>query len=99
MRATDEPMIDVWVTKYALTSGIKKMQVRICEGIDENMVATIGSFSLPAQHFHVEGRDWHRTHEGAIAKAEEMRLKKIATLQRQIGKLNKMNFRKEKADE
>ncbi|MFA5187135.1 MAG: hypothetical protein WC551_11685 [Patescibacteria group bacterium] len=37
-------------------------------------------------------RDWHLTPEAAIAKAEAMRVKKIAALQKQIKKLESMAF-------
>lgn len=43
-------------------------------------------------YYHEEGKEWHRTKESAIAKAEEMRKKKIASLQKQIKKLENINF-------
>jgi hypothetical protein len=36
--------------------------------------------------------DWHTTPEAAIARAEEMRTKKIASLKKQIAKLEAMTF-------
>ena len=47
--------------------------------------------SLPT-FFHGEGKEWHRTKEAAIAKAEEMRQKKIAGLKKQIERLEKLEF-------
>lgn len=47
-------------------------------------------------YYHGEGNDWHRTKESAIAKAEEMRKKKIASLKKQIEKLEKMEFKNNK---
>ena len=44
-------------------------------------------------YFHGEGREWHRTKESAIDKAEEMRKKKIETMKKQIEKLEKMEFK------
>lgn len=42
-------------------------------------------------YFH--GNEWHKSRESAIAKAEEMRKKKIASLKKQIEKLEKMEFK------
>lgn len=78
----------VWLTKYAQSSGVEK---RWCE-IDE----TSGT-AWPIENGKVniwrmaskEGRDWHRTRESAIARVEAMRVAKIASLEKQIGKLRK----------
>lgn len=77
----------VWVTKYALTSGIQEHDVEDDGG---NMVRVRGAQC--AQYFHGEGREWHRTCEGAIAKAREMRDAKIAALARQMEKLRAMDW-------
>lgn len=50
----------VYVTKYALTKGIEKREVRDCFDISPTMVASDGHFS---DHYH--GDDWHRTYECA----------------------------------
>ena len=42
--------------------------------------------------FYLDGEDFCYTHECAIWKAEEMRQKKIASLKKQIEKLEKMRF-------
>lgn len=43
-------------------------------------------------YYHGEGKEWHRTRESAVAKAEEMRCKKIDSLKKQIEKLEKKRF-------
>jgi hypothetical protein len=43
-------------------------------------------------YFHGEGRNWHRTPEGAKAKAEAMRKAKIASLKKQLAKLESLSF-------
>lgn len=78
--------MEVWITKYALTQGIFKLHV-IDAGND-----VVRSADNALEIFHKEGRDWHITKESAIARAEEMRQKKIASLARQITKLEKMDF-------
>lgn len=75
--------IRVWITKYALTEGIKVDDAELCEG-HETMI------SCGRCYFH--GNDWHRTPEAAILRAEEMRIKKIATVKKQLAKLEKMTF-------
>jgi hypothetical protein len=80
-----------YITKYALTNGIFKTDGEINENYPS-------MFSLPGTHhsFFNEGKEWHRTLEGAVARAEEMRVKKIASLKKQIAKLEKMTFDKVK---
>ena len=38
------------------------------------------------------GKDWHRTPEAALARAEEMRLAKIESLKKSIKKLEGLKF-------
>lgn len=80
------PTITAWITKYALTAGIKEMRVQHCISTSASMVGRNG------QYFHGEGKNWHRTEEGAIKRAEKMRIEKIASLRKQIAKLEKMKF-------
>lgn len=76
----------VWITNYALTKGILEKEATECGDGMINTGEKLGNF------FHGEGDEWHRTKESAIKKAEEMRLKKIASLKNQIVKLEKMKF-------
>ncbi len=78
-----------WISKYALTTGIFEVEVEDCFSIDPNMVAA-RTPDYPTQNFH-KG-DWHRTRDEAAAKAEQIRTKKIASLQSQIKKLEGMKF-------
>lgn len=78
----------VFITKYALTSGIQEKEVEQSE-INPSMVSTIGTWN---QNFHGEGKDWHRTREGAIARAKLMRDTKLKSLQKSIKKLTAMTF-------
>lgn len=77
----------VWISKYALSTGkVTQMKVRAC-GTYPEMVTAV-DFTL--QTFH--GQDWHLTKSAACAKAERMKLSKIASLKGQITKLEKMRF-------
>jgi len=79
----------VFITKYALTKGIYQVEAR-------RVVGTIDMLEIPtargtmSQYLH--GLDWHITHESAVMKAEAMRRKKIASLKKQLSKLEEMKF-------
>lgn len=77
----------VWISKYALTTGLFEMEVH---HMSEDGDSVYGNDMLQA--FHKEGKDWHKTKEEAILRAEELRKKKIESLQKQLKKLEKMTF-------
>ena len=82
----------VFVTKYALTSGIQEVEGEPWDNSPDMFceTRTSGQYS---SNFHGEGKEWHRTKEGASAKAEAMRTRKIASLKQQITKLQEMKFK------
>lgn len=77
----------VWISKYALTTGLYEVEVELSNTFPgmvyekKNMV-----------FYHGEGREWHRTKEGAVKRAEEMRIRKINSLKKQIKKIENMKF-------
>ena len=83
-----------WVTKYALTSGIHEVEGDDPASTDFPNMLTVRSKSEAGlqQHFHGEGRDWHRTHVAALGRAERMRTDKIHSLHRSIKKLEAIRF-------
>jgi hypothetical protein len=83
---TEREMITAWLTTYALTSGISVVKGEVCHDINSRMLA-YGPLSC------AHGNDWHRTPEAALARAEEMRLAKIASLKKSLGKLERMTFK------
>lgn len=82
--------IQAWVTKYALTHGIKRVDARVCSETMIEYKSSEGSFS---QYAH--GKDWHRDEASALARAEEMRKKKIASLRKSIARFEAMKFNDE----
>ena len=82
----------VWVTKYAMSG---KGMIP-CEEARTTSYADI--IAIPARDgkrnrdWHIHKPDWHTTPEAAISCAEEMRTKKIASLKKQIAKLEAMTF-------
>jgi len=77
-----------WVTKYALTEGVLKMQVEDCFHISPDMVTKVGG----SYRAHYHGKDWHRSHEAAIERAKEMQAAKLASLDKQRERIAKLSF-------
>ena len=78
----------VWISSYALSSGIKESEAELCH--TPGMIKEVGvSFGL---YHHGEGKEWHRTKQGACLRAEEMRTAKLASLRKQITKLERLSF-------
>ena len=81
----------VYITKYALIFGIMEVEAEQLKNYP-NTVAYRANGSLLEQWFHGEGREWHRTKEAALDRANAMRLAEIAALKKQIVKLEKLTF-------
>lgn len=76
----------VWITKYALTTGIFMAEV------EETHTPTMVSDKMNSYHSRYHKPDWHLTEAEAIEQAEKMVLRKIKSVQKQLDKLNKMTF-------
>jgi len=78
----------VFITKYALTSGIMecemdvKMETKSCYGKPEGFAFATGFY----------GTDFHLTKEDAIKDCEKRKEKKILSLEKQIVKIKKLSF-------
>lgn len=81
----EEKIITAFVTKYALTRGIVEISSRLRVGSD--LITTNEEYP---QYLH-KG-DWFSTEEEAKVDAENRRKKKIASLKKQIEKLEKLKF-------
>ena len=85
----------VWITKYALTQGIEEIdsnQVKEFEMTDTGYLCFRRNEKYSFATEIYSQKEWYRTKESAIKKAEEMRKKKIASLKKQIEKLEEMRF-------
>jgi hypothetical protein len=80
----------VWITKYALTQGILEKEVQIANTCSD-LVNVVGE-SL--ETYYGKDREWHLSKDGAINKAEKMRVSKINSLKEQIAKLERLDFNK-----
>ena len=75
-------------TKYAMTKGIEQIDGEV-NGINRNCVEyKIDNYTL---YLWGEEKDWHRSLESATKRAEEMRLKKISSLEKLLDKFKKMS--------
>ena len=82
-------MAKVFITKYALTAGIKEMEGEIFKSTYADNQYYVRDRSYM---FYYIGKDAFLDKSDALKKAEEMRKKKIASLKKQISKLEKMTF-------
>jgi hypothetical protein len=74
----------IWNSKYALTEGLIEQ-----DGEEAgNSMVEVG----PMQYLHGEGKEWHRTREAAVARAEAMRKAKIASVRKQLARLEALRF-------
>ena len=79
--------LDAYISKYALTAGIRTETVETCTSGSGAVFRVTPSWST----YYPKGT-WHRTREEAVAKAEAMRVKKIASLKKQIAALEVLKF-------
>ena len=76
--------MEMWISKYALSSEITKERGE-----------AKGEYFYPDDRKFVSfkiGKDAHETQEAAAVEAEKARLKKIASLKKQINKLERRKF-------
>lgn len=82
-------MATYWITKHALTDGVVKIDLPV-EPNDDGYVSYIQQ--SPRRHFFYGKKDWHRTADAAAKRADQMRSAKIASLRKQIEKLEALRF-------
>ncbi len=82
----------VYCSKYALTNGITQHELVRDEKDGCAVVKWDGG--LNGQNY-LWRNDWHYNLKDAIARAEEIRLAKIASVKKQLAKLEKLDFTKE----
>ncbi len=89
-----EKLIKIWVTKYALTSGIFEAMAEVEKNL-KGLARIPKNYktSESAQYFDVN--DWHLSEKEAFKRAEEMKVKKIVSLEKQVKKIKSLNFIKE----
>ncbi|HEU6436613.1 MAG TPA: hypothetical protein VE028_04115 [Nitratidesulfovibrio sp.] len=99
--------VKAYITKYALTKGIKVVEGEVLPGgllrVCDEMCGSHVSHHPLLNHWHAychgEGREWHRTWHGALRRAEKMRAAKIKRLRAMIAKVESMEFTVPKGSE
>ena len=81
----------VYITKYALTDGIIVAETADRAFEQSGMVVVQSKSGMNGKAMY-HGKDWHRTLEDAVAQCESMRQRKIASINKQIERLEKMKF-------
>jgi hypothetical protein len=80
--------IKAWITKQALTAGILLVNGTISQTTPSTFCYKVGHFD---DYAHGEGKDWHRTPESAITRAEVLRKAKIASIKKNLANWKKWN--------
>jgi len=80
----------VWITKYALSDGI--LEKDAAERRDDGTMITVPWKNGWNEVAYFHKNEWHDDKGTAIARAEGMRVSKIASLKKQIAKLEAMKF-------
>lgn len=81
-------MTKVYITKYALTYGVFAVEGSLFA--DDTAVRYKRAEGYFVKHAH--GKDFHLTEEGALARAEEMRIAKLKSLDKQMKKVSAIKF-------
>ena len=78
-------------TKYALSEGIVEIDDSLCRLSTSGNYVVVSMNGGYQQCFSI-GRDMHNNKQDAIKRANEMRERKIASVKKQLLKLEKMSF-------
>ncbi|MEZ3498998.1 hypothetical protein [Pantoea sp. KPR_PJ] len=80
-------MKTAYITKYALTFGIYSTKGEVSGDMFIQKARENGRLG---QYFH--GYEWHLSKEEALAHAEEMRIRKLTSLDKQAKKISQLKF-------
>ena len=80
--------LTVWMTKYALTTGVKEVEIEPIEEGSDYVYTREGYLETQL----VLGKTAFLDRKGAMINARQQCTKRIASLQRQIAALEKMKF-------
>jgi hypothetical protein len=80
-----EIAMKVYVSKYALNGGIREVATNY-------FPTEKGTLIVIEPYLHARWGQWHTDRASAVAEAERMRVKKIASLKKSIAKLENMKF-------
>lgn len=76
----------LYITKYALTQGIKLATCQVLDG------GTAADVNYEHMNLYYHRNEWHKTWDSALAQAKEMQAKRIFSLKRDLLKVRKLEF-------
>lgn len=86
-------LVKVYITKYALTTGIME---KMAEMVSDSYACVPAQYDATgvtiSYRQHVHGKDFHFNREDAVKQAEKMRVKAIASAKKKIAALEAMKF-------
>lgn len=85
---TSPKSMKIYITKYALTTGIKEIDI-------ENRSVTNDTiyFCNNSNYYqHYRGNDWHTTLESAILRAKDMKKRKIKSLEKTLERIKNLEI-------
>jgi len=77
-----------YITKYALTEGILELEVEE----SSNGYVRWPNPSIPTWSLYASKNQWRKTREEAVILANAMRDKKVATLKKQVARIEALTF-------
>lgn len=80
--------VTIYITKYALTDGIQQADAEVLDSGRYWYIPKGGSYPTS-----VGGNDAHLTKDAALDRAEEMRIAKLQSLEKQMKKISAMKFK------
>jgi hypothetical protein len=80
-----------YITKYALTVGIQEVEVELSPD-HPHYISWKEEGVWGSLYAYGKGKQWHRTKDAALAKAEQMRLAKIESHKKSIKKLESLKW-------
>lgn len=83
-------MTTFWITKYALSDGIQAMEFDKKDIKEDGQISRIDQ--SPWRHHYYRKNEYHASYAAARNRALQMREAKIASLKKQIAKLEKLEF-------
>ena len=84
-----------YVSKYALTGGVSEVEGAIVTGRSGAKYFKRAGQRYTHHQLLTVGKDVHETREAAVEAAEFLRARKLASLRRQISKIESISFAQE----
>ena len=85
----------VFISKWALTGGIEEAGGIMVRGMSGGEYFKQDGPSYTSRPLLTVGKDVHATRDAAVEAAEFLRARKLASLRRQIAKIEELDFSKE----